>query len=380
MAMNLSTGRGLRDGDVGATAESSRRLFRPSRGFTLVDVLVVISVIGLVVALSLPAVQSAREASRRAQCSGNLRQIGLAIYAYEGAFASLPPGRVKTYDPRFAGSNPPCTSILLDKSLFLHALPQLDQQPLFNAINQSLTIFGYENGTVRGMGVSVCACPSDPEVGVVRAGDSLALDSYGLADPARPYLVFYASYAGVYGSFHVGAAPRVETGCRVPPDVLAEVNGSFNDVSPIRLASFTDGLAATAVVAERALAPLKDVADAKGPAYGRFGWLVTGNWGDTLVTAFYPPNMYRKVRPGDDVAQFSAASSLHPGGVNLLMGDGSARFVRDTISTWPFDPSSGVPQGVTRAASGAWANAPAPGVWQSLSTRNGAELVPAGSF
>ena len=361
-------------------SKAIRRSVRGRPGFTLIEILTVISIIGLLVLLTLPAVQAAREASRRSQCANNLKQIGLAVHGYEGVFASLPPGRMMTYDRRFAGSNPPCTSILVDKSLFLHILPQVDQQPLFNAINQSLTIFGHENQTVRMTGVATFACPSDPEAGQVRDGESLALYSYGLASPDKPYLVFYASYAGMYGSFTVKTRPRVETNCQISSEVVVQMNGSFNDIAPIRLSSFTDGLATTVVITERALAPLKEIVDFKGPAYGRFGWLITGNWGDTLVTAFFPPNLYRKVRPDSDRIQFFAASSLHPGGLHALMGDGSVRFIKETISTWPFDPSSGFPQGIETAPSEAWTNAPPAGVWQALATRSGGEVIAADAF
>jgi prepilin-type N-terminal cleavage/methylation domain-containing protein/prepilin-type processing-associated H-X9-DG protein len=363
-----------------STPSFSRMSRRYLHGFTLIELLVVVSIIGILVALVLPAVQSAREASRRALCSNNLKQIGIALQSYESAFASLPPGRMMTYDPRFAGSNPPCTSVLVEKSLFLHIMPQLDQSPLFNAINQSLTIFGYENQTARGAAHSTFACPSDPDAGMVRGGYSLPLYSYGLARPDETYLVYYASYSGIYGSCYVSAIPRADNNCSVTPSVLAQANGGFNDVSPIRLQSFSDGLSLTAFVTERALSPLKDISDANGPAYDRFGWLIAGNWGDSLATSFYPPNMYRKVSLDGNVSQYFAASSLHPGGLNVLMGDGSVRFVRDSIQTWPYDPMSGVPTGSSQGAQGAWVNLPPSGVWQALSTRNGGEIVAGDSY
>ena len=342
----------------------------------MIELLVIVTIIGILIALLLPALQSAREASRRTFCSNNLKQIGVALLSYEGTFGSLPPGRMLTYDRRYAGSNPPCTSLMVDKSLFVHIYNQLEQSAVYNALNSSLTIFGYENQTVRLQTISTFACPSDWAAGQVREGNATSLYSFGLASPTVPYQVGFGSYTGMYGSFYlINAIPRLQTNCIVPGAVLDQVNGSFNDRSPINLSGFTDGLSTTMIVTERALAPLSDISVGNSSAFTKYGWVVSGNWGDTLVTAFYPPNMYRKIKPGGDFAQFYAASSLHPGGLNILLGDGSSRFVSDTISTWPYDPASGSPEGAVDTA-GVWRNLPRGGIWQALATRNGAELVP----
>ncbi len=347
---------------------------------TLIELLVVIAIVGLLIALLLPAVQSAREASRRSQCSNNLRQIGLALHSYEGAIGCLPPGRMMTNDPRYTGSNPPCSSPIVEKSLFLHILPQLEQPALFNSINHSLTIFGLENRTVRSVGLGVFACPSDPAAGQVRPGFSLDIYSFGFADLANPFLVYYGSYAGIYGSFYVQAIPRPGSNCQVNPAVLAQVDGSFNDVAPIRLSSFADGLSQTAIVAERALLPLRDSESDGSSAFDRYGWLISGNWGDSMVSAFFPPDLYRKIADRTRSEPFFSASSLHPGGLNALMGDGSVRFLKDSISTWAYDPANGYPQGAKTDASGAWINLPPRGIWQALATRSGGEAIPADAY
>jgi type II secretory pathway pseudopilin PulG len=154
-----------RTGGCAAPAELPQR---SRSGFTVVEVLVSLSVIMLLIALLLPAVQSAREAARRAQCANNLKQLGIALHGYHDAFGSLPPGRIKSYDPRYAGSKPPCTSSIVDKSLEVFSLGFMEQTTVYNAINQSLAIIAGENRTVHSVAISVFACPSDPTAGIVR--------------------------------------------------------------------------------------------------------------------------------------------------------------------------------------------------------------------
>jgi len=312
------------------------------RGFTIIEMLVSLSIISLLVGLLLLAVQSAREAARRVQCTNNLKQFGLALQTYHDAFGSLPPGRIKSYDPRYSGPRPPCTSTIVDKSLEVCALGFMEQTTLYNAINQSLAIIGGENSTVHSIAVLTFACPSDTMSGSPRNLNPGALTRYGVPDPA--YMVF-TSYAGMIGSLPVLAQPLPKSNCVVAGPLRAQCNGMFNDLSPIPLSSVTDGLSNTIFMAEKATTVLQELT-AVNPQYpAQHGWYITGNWGDTLITALYPPNACDKVALAAMTAWTNSASSMHPGGLNVLMGDGSVRFIKDTIQSWPFDPNTGNPAG-----------------------------------
>jgi prepilin-type N-terminal cleavage/methylation domain-containing protein len=274
-----SAGGNLSVGVTDAGRDRVERRFGEGRdlGFTLVELLVALSIVSLLFGLLLPGLQSARESIRRAQCSNNMRQFGLALQSYHDVFGSLPPGRIKSYDPRYAGPRPPCTSSIVDKGLEVFALGFMEQATLYNAINQSLAVVGAENGTVHAIAVSTFACPSDTMSGWPRSLNPGDLRQYGIADPAR---MVFTSYAGMIGSLPVLAQPLPSTNCVVPGALIAQCNGVFNDLSPIHLASVTDGLSNTIFMAEKATTILQEL-NALNPQYAaQHGWYITGNWGD----------------------------------------------------------------------------------------------------
>ncbi len=348
-------------------------------GFTLIEIVVVLGVISILIGLLLPAIQSAREAARLARCSNNMRQIGLAIHNYHDIHGSFPVGRIMSYDPRFDGGNPPCSAWLIDKSFLVMILPQIDQISLYNSLNQSVTILGRENSTSRATSVAVYACPSDPAAGIPRDEDLSVLTYWGLADPGQKLLFTATSYSGCLGSYDVAALPHLG---RCPPQgqLMAQANGSIGDAAPITTASIRDGLSNTIFVAEKAVTTFEDL-DSFDPTISRhFGEWTTGNLGFTLFTTFYPPNYYKVGTTNLWWAWLNGASSLHPGGLNVLMGDGSVRFVKETIQSWPTDQLTGYPVGADRTPGGWWLNVPKPGVWQALSTRSGGEVVDSTDF
>jgi prepilin-type N-terminal cleavage/methylation domain-containing protein/prepilin-type processing-associated H-X9-DG protein len=363
---------------VGRSAVQDSRYpwVRSPRGYTLIELLVTVAIISFLVALLLPAVQASREAARRLQCANNLKQIGLAVHNYHGFCGSLPPGRFLTYDRRYAGANPPCTSPIVDKSFLVFLLPAMEQQGLYNAINHDLTILGSENATIHGVAVSAYACPSDPVSGHPQDLPAGIMSPYTPAPTDGHLLMVVTSYSACFGSFFVNALPRPSNGCQVGGPLRNQANGSFCDLSPITLASIGDGLSQTLFVTEKATTTFLAL-DAVDPVISSTsGWWTTGNWGDTLMTTFYPPNMFKKVSALAGFAQTAAASSLHPGGVNALMGDGAVRFIKETVQSWPFDPATGNPAGASLDPGGGWwERVPPAGVWQALATRGGGEVI-----
>jgi prepilin-type N-terminal cleavage/methylation domain-containing protein len=326
-------------------------------GLTLIEMLVVISITGLLVGLLLPAVQAAREASRRSACANNLRQIALAVHAYHTAYSCFPPGRILNGDARLMVPGIPCSGPR-HRSFLVAILPHLGDQPLYNSINQVASIFLYENTTIHGRTVSLFTCPSDPlacRQRTVKPFERVFPEVFGLPEgPIVP--VAFTSYAGCSGSY-VGAngLPVAELGCRPDPDRLVMANGTITDLSPLSVAHVTDGLSQTLLVMERSIGLVHE-------SPRSVGWWFSGEHTDSLITTAYPPNSQRFT--AHTFALTAGATSQHPGGVQAAMADASVRFVKESVSSWPIHPTYAQPMPIGRAR---------PAIWQALGTRNGDE-------
>ncbi len=216
-------------------------------GFTLIELLVVIAIIAVLISLLLPAVQSAREAARRAQCSNNLKQLALALANYEIANGSFP----MQFFWQWCDAGAPCAGSIGDGiGPMVALLPYYEQGPLFNAHNFSVENFGDINSTVDGTGVATLWCPSDGSIQGYRAtlapgavfnnlplpmcfsnyrgnwgywtGENMGRDVAGTADSAHR-LAAINQFNGVFISNGYGAAGEVATPSR---RVSAELPGS----------------------------------------------------------------------------------------------------------------------------------------------------------
>jgi prepilin-type N-terminal cleavage/methylation domain-containing protein len=146
---------------------------RTRRGFTLIELLVVIAIIGVLIALLLPAVQMAREAARKAQCTNNLKQIGLALHSYISTYDTLPPSGSRDDDSGgLQRQTPPQGGTRQNAwSMKARMLSYMEQQQLFDACNFSLDpswragAWEPANETVRAIRIGSFLCPSDPNPG-----------------------------------------------------------------------------------------------------------------------------------------------------------------------------------------------------------------------
>jgi type II secretory pathway pseudopilin PulG len=236
----------------------------------------VIAIIAVLIALLLPAVQSAREAARRSQCLNNLKQLALAAHNYESASGTLPAANYWVLIP---GRN----VHLYGPSVFVTMSQFLEQNQSFNAFNFNLTYESPQNLTVAAVGITTLWCPSDAS-----ASESAPIiaDFYGLSS-AGPWRQQFSSYAGCEGTWPIYTSP--DDGIGVFNAWLASANGLIYTQAATRIGSITDGMSNTFIFGEHAHGIF---GGEDAPFY--FGWN-SGYWGDTFIDTLFPINAYRKL-------------------------------------------------------------------------------------
>jgi prepilin-type N-terminal cleavage/methylation domain-containing protein/prepilin-type processing-associated H-X9-DG protein len=368
--------------------QSSRK-----RGFTLIELLVVISIIAVLIALLLPAVQSAREAARRISCVNNLKQLGLAMHNYHDVNLSFPQGGY--YDPYNGSLYSPWMH-----SFLVGLLPNMDQAPLFNAFNSNwryYTVPNIVNFTVHGAKLSVLACPSDP---AVILGNATYTTNGVNGWPGPTYTAGLTSYRGVSGPWtnpprgHSGnnanqGGPPIAGNTSPDPNWSAEYNNALGMVfmtSNVKIGDVTDGTSNTLMISEGVFGRLSQTDQ------NCWHWWTAGNYGDSLQSCMFAPNPdlglqsrgLADVTNGADVFIISASSN-HPGGVNFVFADGSVRFIKNTINSWPAATNGSgqyLPTNLVYNSDGTYGTLPGTqwGVYQQLATRSSGEVISSGSY
>ncbi len=353
------------------------------RGFTLIELLVVIAIIGVLIALLLPAVQAAREAARRAQCTNNLKQIGLALHNYHSENNCFPMG---CSSGMYSGIG----VYRVKQNLSAHAamLPMLEQTAVYNAFNfnwgceDNTSVLCYRiNSTAQNSTISAFVCPSDPNGGRPDHNNTANTNNYyasvgtttnwpNLSSSNNKIRVNWPST----GMFTVQASYGIHDCIDGSSNTIAFAEAVVGNQQIVKRQRFIGlrsigGLSSALMFDARSnptvtLAGLQTCSAAWTSGSGSLDKQRGENWAHgcmamTLFNTIAPPNAFSdewthcSSISSTALSAYSNADSYHSGGANCLMTDGSVKFLKDSVSK---------------------------PVWWSLGTRGGGEVISSNSY
>jgi prepilin-type N-terminal cleavage/methylation domain-containing protein len=353
------------------------------RAFTLIELLVVIAIIAVLIALLVPAVQAAREAARRTQCVNNLKQMGLAIHNYHNLHNVFPLGVSSTI------YSPGTYNVKQNFSLHAAVLPYLERMDVYNALNFSIgcddnntTLAYFINSTGINTNIAAFVCPSDPRAATPDRNNTTNTNNYYGCVGTTTYwgqisntnvanvnlqstglFTFQQCYglnSCTDGSSNTIAFAEVCVGSSTQT-IGSKLSGIVSVTGLATYEALDGGANQGATYAKPALQACQN-AWAKKTAtvdtYGGDDW-ANGCMSKTLFNTIGTPNIYGgtfthcSAFSSGNLSDISNCSSYHPGGVNTTLGDGSVKFIKDSVNQ------------IT---------------WYALGTRSGGEVIDAGSY
>jgi prepilin-type N-terminal cleavage/methylation domain-containing protein/prepilin-type processing-associated H-X9-DG protein len=295
---------------------SSVRHFH-SRGFTLIELLVVIAIIAVLIALLLPAVQSAREAARRAQCTNNLKQLGLAVHNYIDANNSFP-SQIAGYN--YTGTCQWFLNSDYRTSWIVEVLPQLEQTPLFNSYNFTgdRAEYSWNNTTVIGLQLNAVLCPSYAGPMVQQGQSDWNAYAGTVAAPLAQWFIAGTCYKGNLGDNTTGVWPGSSATLGDCVNNMPSATGIFWRAQMlVTVQAVTDGLSNTML---------------SGEALPNLCWWNAWTESNSSVATTSIP-MNQKTNLDKTAWNYCYGfRSQHPGGMNTGFADGSVRFLKTTVN------------------------------------------------
>lgn len=295
-----------------------RRIVSNRNAFTLVELLVVIAIIGILVGLLLPAVQAAREAARRMQCSNNLKQFGLAMHNYESAIRRFPASFYRAWPTSTGG-----TFGTPGWGWGTMILPYIEQSSLYNSLNVGTTVLDGRIPAVKLLGQTRLPgfrCPSD-------SGGALNANRANFAT---------SNYIAVFGALYdQGAATP---GGLVYGSQVGVGTGVFSPNSQTRFNDISDGTSNTVMIGEMCYGP-NGVKDSTGTLRQYNGGVWIGNYIDTttsnvsvqLSLCGFSAGANVRFRRLNTPDSSNAFSSAHTGGGQFVLADGSVHFISQNM-------------------------------------------------